>query len=166
MPHTRRGHTVIALRLAGCACILAFSVMWCIRYATSLTSRLCAVERAARFVALVRREIEYYETEFPAIVRKFIASEKLEAHTSSALNENEVADTVCAPLDSADAERFAAFFWQIGAGFSDAELRLCDETSLYFAERLAALRADFAKRRRVNSSLALFAAISVCILIL
>lgn len=202
---------MIALRLAGCCCILAFSVMWCVRYASSLVARLSAVERAARFVALVRREIEYYETEFPRIVRKFAVSEGLATSLSpeggdteaartiysshggdnaggtrsacSSLDSGntgdvrsvyssldgddaEVARMICAPLDSDDAEKFLSFFRQVGAGFSDTELRLCDETSLYFAERLAALRADFAQKRRVNASLALFAAISVCILIL
>lgn len=157
---------MIALKLAGCACIIACSVMWCIRYAASLRTHLASLERAARFIALCRREIEYYETEFPKIVQKFVSSEGLDIPNTEAENDAGVVRTVCDGLDTADAERFNSFFSQIGAGFCDTELRLCDENALYFANRLAELRSDSARKRRVNSSLTLFAAISVCILIL
>lgn len=157
---------MIALRLAGCACIIACAVMWCVRYAASLHVRIAALERAARFIALCRREIEYYETEFPKIVQKFVSSENLDLPDSASGNDAETANVISDGLDTADAQRFNSFFSQIGAGFSDTEIRLCDESALYFAERLAELRTDFARKRRVNSSLALFAAISICILIL
>ncbi len=161
---------MIALKLAGCACIIACSAMWCVRYGAALHARITSLERVTRFISLCRREIEYYETRFPMIVQKFVRSEGLVLPPSANTNEDAAdecaATAICDGLDSADAERFLAFFSQIGAGFSETEIRLCDEAALYFVERLTELRADFSRKRRVNSSLTLFAAISVCILIL
>jgi len=167
-----------AVRLVGCLCVAAFTALWCFSYAASLRSRLKALERAVRFVSVVRREIEYYETPFPEIVRRFAedegmsvdASEGTYAERCAALRTGDdvaaIRQMMAKDLDEDDGRRFSEFFDKVGASYTEAELRLCDETEADLSSRLAARRAEFTRQRRVNTSLAVFFAASVCIVIL
>ena len=171
---------MIAAKIAGCACVAAVAALWCASYASGTRRRIEALERAKRFAAFVAEQIGYYETPYPAIVAKFAAAEGISAEGIA--SEGITADRfnggasdaallaaagreLAAGLDECDAARFLAFYNGVGAGFADAELRLCDEARRYFEDRAAALRAEYAQKKRVRTALALFAAFSVCILV-
>ena len=167
---------MIAVKLAGCACVAAFAALWCASYASGLRRRVAALERVCRFAVFVAEQIGYYETPYPAIVGKFAAAEGIRADSAESAAALTVADikpeklarigqALAADLDADDAARFLEFYSGVGAGFANAELRLCDEAKRYFEDRAATLRAGYAQKTRVRAALALFAAFSVCVLV-
>ena len=162
---------MIALRLAGCACVLAAAALFCAAYSASLDKALEAYERAVRFITLVRREIEFYETPFPQIARKFAAAENISVEPpphpevgGSDAAVDAVGEALASLPDADDAARFASFYASVGGGFCETVLRSCDDAKLYFEEQLAEMRKDHERRRRVCFALTLFTAATACLL--
>ena len=177
---------MIAAKLVGCACVAAFAALWCASYASGMRRRIDALGRAKRFAEFVAEQIGYYETPYPEIVAKFAAAEgvavKQEQGAPPLFAEDVAVDggapdssrltylaavgrRLAAGLDGEDGTRFLAFYDGVGAGFTDTELRLCDEARRYFEDRLAAACREYSQKTRVRTALALFAAFSVCVLV-
>ena len=156
-------------KAAGCVCVAFAAALAFSSYASLLSRRLDALARAARFASFVGEQIEYYETPFPEIARKFAERENVcdfspgEDVTSNTLAsiEADLADG----LEAEDASRFASFFDGVGAGFADTETRLCDEAKAYFKDRLAELGEEYTKKKRARGAIALFAVFSVFVLV-
>ena len=160
---------MIFWKAVGCVCVAAGAALGCASYATFLSKRLRAIERAARFASFVSEQIEYYETPYPEIVRRFAAAEGIadvtpESHITPQTLAG-IGRALADGMDMGDAARFLSFYDGVGAGFADAEMRVCEGEKRYFEERHAALRGEFAKKKRARCALALFAAFSVCVLV-
>ena len=178
MPLSRGRGALSVLRLAGCAVVLFAASVSYADYAASLDERAQAYSRVVRFISFVRREIAFYETPFPQIVEKFAAAEKLTVGGDEADRAGVSTDAFAAgavdrvggeigslPCDD-DAARFASFFASVGSGFSETELRSCDDALGYFEDRAASLREEYERRRRVRAILTLFVCATVCLLVL
>ena len=156
----------MALRLAGCGCVFVSALMWCVQDRAVQDRVMEAYSRVLRFIAFVRREIEFYETPFPRIAAKFSEREgdldvSCQTDTVEALGA-----ALSSALAEADRARFLSFYGEVGGNFSETELRACDEASQYFGERLASLKEELGQKKRVRSALTVFAAATVCILVL
>ena len=162
---------MIALRLALCAFILIAAALWYGSFAAALDGAIESYETVVRFISFVRSEIAFYETPFPGIVRKFAELEALEPTAfdevggDGALVER-VGKALGSLPDEKDAARFASFYYSVGGGFFETELRSCDGAASYFTERAAAVREEYARRKKASGALTLFCASSVCLLVL
>lgn len=151
--------------------MIAAAGIWCGSYIGALSKRLEALERAVRFASFVADQIEYYETPFPGIALGFASVEHLLEDADP--DGKEIADPVmhvgaliASGMDAGDAARFLSFFEGIGAGNADTEIRLCGEARRYFEQRVSELKAEYAQKKRSRVALALFAAFTLCVLVL
>lgn len=146
------------LRFAGCALILLSCALGCASYSDFLSKRLNALENTAAFFAEIRRQIEYYRTPFPQILREIAAKDNT--------NPDNIETELCRFLDVEDRQRFSEYYGRIGSGFADTEIGMLSEAVEYFTERVGICREEFSRKKRVGTSLAFFFAASVCIMII
>ena len=155
---------MIALRLAGCGCVLAAAFIMCRGYADEFEAATGGYSRALRYISFVRREIEYYETPLSQIAEKFCEAEGLGAAAKDGAEK--LGALLADGLSEQDSARFLSFCESVGGGFPEAELRLCDEALRDIGEHAATVRDEYARRKQVRSVLTVFVAASVCLLVL
>lgn len=147
-----------SLRLAGSVLICMACVIFCTDRRRRLRDHIDALDTVCRFIAHTRREIEYYSAPFPQIIDSF-DDPHFTADSVSSVPES-------LPLDPDERAELAKFLDSVGRGYPDAEIRLCTASLEVMTDHLERAKADFPRRAKTETSLALLVGASAAILII
>ena len=126
--------------------------------------RIADLSLITEFIAHIGREIGYFSTPLPDVMRSFGKFGERRARFADLLVHDP--DSAVSELSLCDDDKklFREFFALLGKGYSDAEVRMCRSYGERFGARLEEEKNEYSRTAKVRSMTALLAGTALAIL--
>ena len=139
----------MTVRIAGASILLVSAFIWGLSLNAEKKAYLAALRGAEELIQEIRRSIDLFSTPKDSVF------------TEETLIDLE---RMCISLE-ADGEILRKFYENLGSGYKDDTIKLCDNTLTYLEKRLKSAEAEYPARARLYITLPVFAALSMIVLI-
>lgn len=154
------------IRVAGALLLLAAAFGFGVSMRRQEKRHIRALESALTIIQHARRNIELFDTPLDELFSDY--PESADTALREALQNKPLGQAIAPLLQDMEeeAELMRKFARELGSGYKDDALKLCDYTEKRLEERLRKMKGDYPARAKLYTALPLLFALSVILLLI